>query len=235
MMFRPAISALFIAATVLGGCSGGTSEGTDNGSLLLRAGSVLADRARTGRAPADAPAIRIEVTRDLLNQTPGEVMQVVPELTRAQDFMALIARRDDGNPGTVEVWKSSDNLQLILREGVLIGTKGLGGDLRSADAAPAFAGFDGQGGGGERLMVIDRQDGTAQTVAFSCDMTQLGRQVIQIVDQSVSTYRMREDCIYRDTRIRNEYWVETAGGRMRKSRQWAGPSYGYINFTRLKN
>ncbi len=114
-------------------------------------------------------------------------------------------------------------------------TKGLGGDLRSADAIAALAGFDGKGGGGERLLVLDRLDGSAQTVAFACDMTQLGRETIQIVDQRVSTYHMREDCVFENASFTNEYWVETSGGRMRKSRQWVGPTFGYIDFVRLKN
>lgn len=161
-------------------------------------------------------------------------MQVIPDTTKTQDFLRLIARRDDSYPGTVEVWQSSDNLQVILRNGVLVGTKGLGGDIRSTEAVTTFAGFDDQGGGGQRLITVDRTNGTAQTTAFACDMTQLGRETIQIVDQRVATYRMREECSYGQAGFTNEYWVETGSGKMRKSRQWAGPTLGYMDFLRLK-
>ncbi len=230
------LSALLVCAVTLAACSNGNSDGgTDNNSLLLNAGSVLVSKVQGVGASEEGPAIRLVVTRDQLNSTPGEVMEAEPDNTGLQDFLQLVATRSDSTPGKVEVWKSSDGLQIILREGVLVGTKGLGGDIRSASAAAAIAGFDGQGGGGERLLTVDRLDGTAQTIAFSCDMTQLGRETLQIVDQRVSTFRMREDCVYNHTKFSNEYWVETSGGRMRKSHQWAGPEFGYITLTRLKS
>lgn len=223
-----------IACAALAGCSGG-SNSSQVGSPLLRAGSAALGSVTAQRAGNDAAPTRIVVTRQLLNETSGEVMQVIPDKTGLQDFMFIIATRNDDTPGKVEVWRSSDGAHLILRNGVLVGTKGLGGDIRSADARAAIAGFDGRGGGGARLITIDRLDGSAQAVPFDCDITQLGSETLQIVDKLVSTYRVREVCSYKDTNFTNEYWVETSGGRMRKSRQWAGPLFGYIQFLRLKN
>lgn len=232
MIKRLTLGLTLISALTLSACSSG--GGGQDGDTVLGAGSaVLSSIRNIGKTPPRPQPVT--VTRQLLDDTMGEVMQVIPENSGLQDFMLLAGRRNDATPGVVEVWQSSDNLQLIMREGVLVGTRGLGGDIRSAEAAATIAGFDGQGGGGQRLITIDRRDGTAQTVPFACDMTQLGRETIQIVDQRISTYRMREDCIYNQTRLTNEYWVETAGGRMRKSRQWAGPVFGYIAFERLKN
>ena len=59
--------------------------------------------------------------------------------------------------------------------------------------------------------------------------------LLQIVDQRVSTHRMREVCVYRGVQITNEYWAETSGGRLRKSHQWISPEFGYAAITRLKN
>ena len=42
----------------------------------------------------------------------------------------------------VEVWQSTDQVQIVLREGVLVGTKGLGGDMRSAQAQTVIAALD---------------------------------------------------------------------------------------------
>lgn len=228
------LSISLICGLVLAGCSGG-GYNADKASPFAQAGTAVFGALKAGRASTGARPTRVVVTRKLLNETPGEVMQIIPDRTGLQDFMFLAGKRNDSYPGTVEVWKSSDGIHFALRDGVLIATKGLGGDMRSADARVAMAGFDGQGGGGERLITLDRLDGSAQAVPFACDMTQLGRETIQIVDQRISTYHMREDCVYRQTKFTNEYWVETAGGRMRKSRQWAGPEFGYIALERLKN
>lgn len=230
MMHRFCFFAL-AAGVALAGCSGGT--GSDN--TTVDAGrAVIGSLSSAVKVSRDGPRLEIDVTRAQLDSTPGAVLQAVPDITGAQDFLRLIARRDDSNPGTVEVWESSDNAQIILRDGVLVGTKGLGGDMRSAQAATTIAGFDGQGGGGQRRITLARLNGTAQTVSFACDMTQLGRETIRIVDQQVSTYRMREECSQGAARFTNEYWVETGSGKMRKSRQWAGPTFGYINLLRLK-
>lgn len=221
-----------IAAAVLAGCSGGSDA---NQGDLVSVGSSLVGAVRATAAKPDQTRGRVTVTRKLLDETPGEVLQVVPDSTGLQDFLFLVGRRTDDTPGQIEVWKSTDNAQLILRDGVLVGSKGLGGDIRSAQAQTTLAGFDGVGGGGERLFTVARLDGTADAIAFSCDVDQLGREVIQIVDQRVSTYHLRETCQHGQTRFTNEYWVETNGGRMRRSRQWGGPVFGYMSIERLKN
>lgn len=222
--------ALIGAGFALAACSGGSGEQQESAlSTFSNAAKAVYD---SWGQPDPQPVV---VTRALLDQTPGQVMQTIPDSTGLQDFLRLIAQRRDDGPGLVEVWQSSDNIQFILRDGVLVGTKGLGVDMRSAQAGTTLAGFDGQGGGGARLITLARGDGSGQQVAFACDMTQMGRETLQIVDQRVSTYRMQETCVYGDTTFTNEYWVETSGGRMRKSRQWVSPGFGYIAFERLKN
>ena len=232
MMCRSRLSLVAIAF-VIAGCSGGSNSGTDT-DLALAAGQAVLDAVRT-RGAGDGSAISVAPTRADLDATPGQILQVTPEDRGGTDFLQLIATRQDDFGRQVEVWQSSDKAHLILRGGVLVGTKGLGGDIRSAEAGAATSGFDGTGGGGERIVVIDRTDGTAQTVAFSCDMTQLGTEVIQIVDQRVTTRHMREECATKNARFTNDYWVEPGRERVRKSRQWAGPRLGYYDMVLLKN
>ena len=230
MMHRLKTFGWICAVLALAACSGGSGQqqSTPFETISTAAKSIYDSWGQ----PDPQPVI---VTRELLDQTQGEVLQAIPDNSGLQDFLFLIAQRRDDGPGLVEVWRSSDNIQFIMRDGVLVGTKGLGTDKRSAQAGATLAGFDGQGGGGARLITLARGDGTAQAVAFACDMTQMGREVIQIVDQRVSTFRMEETCVYGDGSFTNTYWVETAGGRMRKSRQWVSPTFGYAAITRLKN
>ena len=230
-MNRIAVCLTLVGTLLVAACS--EQDGT--GNLLVEAGRGVFDQVRNIGEAEPGPSTPKVVTRQLLDATPGQVLEVIVEGSGQQDFLQLIATRDDGTPGRVEVWKSSDNGQVILREGVLVSTRGLGGDLQSSSAGATIAAFDGRGGGGERVMVFDRQDGTAQTVAFACDAAQLGAETIRIVDQRVPTYHIRETCVADRVRFINEYWVETAGGRMRQSRQWVGPTFGYVRMRRLKN
>ncbi len=218
---------------VVAGCSGG-GDGSDS-NLLSTVSGNLAQTVIARRSSAAISTGPVVVTRQLLDDTPVEVLEMVPDNLGTQDFLLLQDARRDANPRLVETWKSSDNALVTTRDGVVINTRGLGGDLRSSDVSAVVSGFDGHGGGGERRMVIARKDGIAETVTFSCDMTQLGREVLQIVDQRVSTHRMREDCVYGDVQISNEYWSETSSGRLRKSHQWISPQFGYAAITRLKN
>ncbi len=233
-MMRFSIGTVLAFVLALSGCSGGQKD-ADKG-VFLNAGAAMLEqaKARIKGGGKKAPVGRVVITRALLDQTPGAVMEVIPDRSGLQDFLALIETRNDPYPGTVEVWKSTDNAQLIFRDGVLISTKGLGGEIRSASAQSAINGFDGQGGGGQREYTLDRLDGTAQRVEFACDVTQLGRETIRIVDRAVATYHLKETCVAGSARIENEYWVETGSGRVRKSRQWGGPVIGYFNLLRLQ-
>ncbi|MFG6599509.1 MULTISPECIES: YjbF family lipoprotein [unclassified Sulfitobacter] len=231
-MKRFATGLLLIASLTLTACAGGGRE--EERSPLFSAGSTLFTILKDRTGPEAPPKGRVTVTRALLDQTPGAVMQVVPENTGLQDFLRRVARRSDGTPGMVEVWQSTDQLQIVLREGVLVGTKGLGGDMRSAQAQTVIAALDGQGGGGERLITLARLDGTAQTVPFACDVTHLGPETIQIVDRRLSVRHLREHCVYGATTFTNDYWAETGTGKIRRSRQWAGPAFGYMAIDLLK-
>lgn len=230
MMRRFTTSALICVGFVVAACSGGS--GPQQGDALATVGGAAKSIYESWGQPDPQPVV---VTRALLDQTPGQVMQAIPDSSGLQDFMRLIAQRRDDGPGLVEVWQSSDNVQFVLRDGVLVGTKGLGADMRSAQAGSTLAGFDGQGGGGARLITLARRDGSAQAVEFACDIAQMGHETLQIVDQRVSTFRMQETCVHGDVAFTNDYWVETGSGRMRKSRQWVSPDFGYIALERLKN
>ena len=220
---------LFAAGFALVACSGG------NGERQVGPFNQLADAARaTYQEARRGPPQPVVVTRALLDQTPGEVLQAIPDNSGLQDFLRLVARRTDDGPGTIEVWQSSDNAQVILRDGVLVGTRGLSGDMRSAEAGAALAGFDGTGGGGARRITLSRTDGASQTMEFACEMTQLGTETLQIVDRQYRTHRIQETCVFRDLAFTNDYWIDVGAPRMRKSRQWVGPYFGYVAFERLK-
>lgn len=232
-MKRTACSVALGLGLILSGCSGGGDGQESNLVTAVGTNLVQSVKASRGRnAPKSGPII---VTRQLLDDTQGEVIEMIPENLGTQDFLIRMDRRTDDRPGVIETWQSSDGAFVTTRDGVVINTRGLGGNLRGSDVASAVSGFDGQGGGGERRMILARNDGLSETVVFSCDVTQLGREVLQIVDQRVSTHHLREDCVYGDVKISNDYWAETGTGRLRKSRQWVSPNFGYAKITRLKN
>lgn len=234
---RRAMAVCLLVAGVLSGCGGRIGGGGAEAPqpVLTQSASILTTGMARRGAQTQGPRAELRVTRALLDATPGEVLEVRNEKLGLRDFLRLIATRRDAYPGGIEVWRSSDEAQLVLRDGVLVGTRGFGGDLRSAEAGPVLRflrGGDGAGGG-SRLLVIDRLDGTAQRVRFSCVTELMGQERLRIVDRQIEARQVRETCQQGDTRFTNHYWVDRSTGRLRRSRQWAGPHIGYLHMVRL--
>ena len=51
----------------------------------------------------------------------------------------------------------------------------------------------------------------------------------EVVERVYPTRRLQERCSDgKGGEVVNDYWVDLSGGRIRQSRQWAGPVIGYI-------
>ena len=230
MRLAPALG----AALVLAACSGtGTQQSESLPKVLKESVSAAVKARREGPRPV------VTVTPKMLADTKIAALQVNPEKLGGSDFLRRIARRNDSEYGTVEVWSSSDNAQIFLRNGVLVGTRGVGGDIISS-AAPATIRAVSQAvsGAGNRLYRVDRGDNTVQDVTLGCRIDSLGPQQIVVVNQAFATIHLRETCTggpTGETAIVNNYWVQPGSGLVRKSRQWAGPIVGYFEMILLKN
>ncbi|SED91515.1 YjbF family lipoprotein, partial [Rhodobacter sp. 24-YEA-8] len=111
MPATPMLAILLLAGLVLSSCSGRTSD-----ALLARyAGSA------PGEAVTAAPA--------------GAARLIVRIPKTGQSALLHEAGARDG----VRRWQASDNVQIYTRDGMIIGTRGLGNDLMSADTGAAAA------------------------------------------------------------------------------------------------
>lgn len=232
MMFKRGIAAVLVAG-LLTACSS-QKEGEESFSKLIF-GSVkeIATSRREGPRP------KTVVTAEMLAQTTTAALQVNPESRGGSDFLRRIATRDDSSIGTVEIWKASDNAQIFLRNGVVVGTRGVGGDIIAADASVTIRSLQKRGNGsGIRTYVISDGDVTTTDYTFRCTQRNLGGEKISIVNLMVTTDHIREDCVstqVRQASIQNDYWVQSGTGIVRKSRQWMGPRTGYFELILLKN
>lgn len=220
-----------VLAVGMAGCS--SFEGPKGaGAVLALPGQIKAEVARR-RAGPQPP---VTVTPGMLKATKQAALQVNPLNLGGSDFLKRVTRRQDGQRGTVEVWRTSANAQLFLRDGVLIGSRGLGGDILSSDVNVALQAFSqGGNGSGVRTYVISRGDHASGEVALQCTYQSLGAAKTQVVDLIYDTLHVRESCRGDKIRITNDYWIQPTSGIMRKSRQWAGPLVGYFEMILLKN
>lgn len=226
-----AISLALVAA--LSACSSGNNEAPGLPSVIASSMKSAIAAKRAGRADP------VTVTPKMLAETKVAALQVNPERAGGSDFLRRIAQRRDSDGMVTEVWQSSDNAQIFLRNGVLVGTRGVGTDIISSDArATVRAVSTGTSGRGNRLYVLSDGDVTSQDVAFRCVTDNLGLQDIVIVNQVFETILLRESCIggpSGDVTIRNDFWVHAQSGLVKKSRQWAGPASGYFEMILLKD
>lgn len=231
-MFKLGISALLMGA-LLTGC-GSSQDETENLSTQLfgTLKQVIATR-------REGPRQKTVVTPEMLAQTTTAALQVNPEVRGGSDFLRRVAARNDSSPGTVEIWNSSDNAQVFLRNGVVVGTRGVGGDIIAADANVTVRALQNRtGASGVRTYTISDGDVTTTEYRLRCDLRDMGSESISVVNLVFNTKHIQESCVggpTGDTVIQNDYWVQNTNGLVRKSRQWMGPKTGYFELVLLKD
>ncbi|WP_172331478.1 YjbF family lipoprotein [Mangrovicoccus sp. HB161399] len=141
-------------------------------------------------------------------------------------FAAFLKLQERNGIGT---WVSPDNVSLSLWNGFLVATRGLGGDIMSADVGEVQAailfGFPGYYPRFQSYL-----DGENQTVirSFVCKVSSRGTRQVDLGPFTATTRLMEEDCKSSDQSFVNLYWVDEGTGEVRQSRQWASPLLGPI-------
>lgn len=222
--------ALIVAMLV--GCSSEKSERSSLPVVFAGAFSQVVNSKGRGITPKRV------VSQDDFAKITVPILQVNPEVRGGSDFLQKVATRFDSAQGVVVIWESSDKAQIFLRDGVVVGSRGVGGDIIAADAGSTLSALKRQGeGSGLRNFIVSDGDVTTTDYAFRCDVVNLGEEVISVSIQSFRTSHMQETCLEdgADLRVvRNDYWVEKSSGFIRKSRQWMGPRIGYFEILAVK-
>lgn len=232
------------------------------GMLALAAGALAACSGGTGRIEQEeAGGTSVVQVTGLLNQTLRR-RRAEPEpftVTREQLAAAgvtqpfLVARLESGltaglfpaasNRGYI-TWETQDGIALIGRGDVLAGTRGLGGDLLSAeteDVVQALA----AGRSDRYRRVLRRLDGEGLILVqdYACDLVLGPSETVVVLGRAHGTRRSTETCrpvaepdpetpaAYRAEPFVNTYNV--GDGTIWRSRQWVGPAVGHLVLERV--
>lgn len=222
-LWRGVTAALLLAG--LAGCSGGRDRPTLNAQIF--------ESVRGNVAARLAPEVeRPPLTRAALDTVEVAAIEVTLEESGIQAYLFEQLERRDDAPGRIVVWRTEDNVTLALRNGVLIATRGLGGDLLSS--AVQVAGTQpGPSGSGQKVMRIAARDNKAVPIRLACELTDLGPETIVIVERGHPARHLRETCEGAGGTVVNDYWTDARSGVVWQSRQWAGPTIGYIRIRQL--
>jgi len=212
---------MIIAGLALSACSSENLKLKGIGSVVPAAiKGVLKKKDKT---PAVNPLAGI--SRAQLKDIPGPLLFANLEEINAYASLSLIGENND-----VQTFLTADKISLSLRGGVVLATRGLGGDLISADVSGTEAAIRKPGGASyaRTMRWLDGQDVT-QTVVFDCTMTNSGREAITILGTTNATTRMKESCTSEGQSFENDYWLGRSKPVIWQSRQWLGKDAGYIS------
>lgn len=230
------VSRLIGAGLIAGLMAACSSDQRDADGIVRVIGTTLKGAVETRRA---GPPKQVVVTPEMFAKIEVPMIQVNPVTLGGSDFLQRAAMRRDSGKGTLEIWKSSDNAQIFLRNGVVVGTRGIGRDIIAADAAVTVSALRNRASrSGIRTFTISDGDVTSNRIQFRCDIVKLGPEKINVVNHVFTTDHFRETCVSAvagGQSLRNEYWVQQSTGIVRKSRQWIGPVVGYFDMVLLRS
>lgn len=233
-MRRRAAALALAALTALGACSPGGSPVPGPGGLMSMGRDV---RERLGLASApEAP----EIDRARLERAGvTERFLLVRLESGAVAGMTPIA----ANRGRL-VWATEDDVTFTARGGIVVATRGLGGDLLSAESEPLlFALAEGRS---ERYRrVLRRLDGLDQILVqpYDCELTLGPEETVVVLGRAHETRRSTERCRPQGGAPEGTPWYlrpepfvnvyNVGDGTIWYSRQYVGPAVGHLTLERV--
>ncbi|MDU8914010.1 YjbF family lipoprotein [Aestuariicoccus sp. MJ-SS9] len=199
------------------------------GAVLEMMRALILALALSACSAPQAPDPRKVLSRAQLDQLDTPLL--LAEIDRLDTVATLIPRGE--NRGMI-TWQTGGQVALMFRDGVLVGTRGLGDDLMSADVSNTRAMLAGQAIPEFYPRFHSGLDGTFQTTfrTFQCQRIAAEPETITIFGRPHATTRTDERCVSPGLDVTNSYWRD-GSGLMWKSRQWISKNVGYVLTERL--
>lgn len=212
------LAAAAVMIATLSACGNDTASNDANPVMI--AGQVakgLAQQATRKEAPAAAARSPEQMAAEALSVNKGPLVLVGFESLGRNQVMAMT-----GQNGETRTYMAPSEEALILRGGMLVGTRGLGNDLSVAEAPQIEALVrSGRSGQGQRVMRYFSGDGKERPLSFTCTVGAGPKAGVQV-----------ETCEGHGTQFQNSYIAQ--GGQIAVSRQWVGPAMGFITVQTLR-
>ena len=225
--------ALGVAALLLAACgsSGQEDQATIAGQLRKVAAPAIS-RATGQQAEEAAPAAPLsadEMAARALAANPAPLILVSLESTGATQVMAMV-----GENGGMRTYMTPNMQALVIRSGMLTGTKGLGNDLSVAEVeGTANLIRARRAGQGSRTMRYISGDGTERPLPLNCTIAVGDAKNFSFAGTGWNATQVVESCEGSGAEVQNSYLV-TASGQIPVSRQWIGPRLGYVTIQTIR-
>lgn len=221
------IGALLLAVA-LGGC--GSESDQLAGPNLVKEGaqSVASSVTFWKKKPAAQPVDAEAMAKGALELNKGPLVLASFE-TGYTDIFGMV-----GENGAMRTYNSPGSKAIILRDGVLAGTRGFGFDMMSADTG-ATARLIRARQAGQATKVLRYLDGLGleRPLPLDCTVATGASTTYPFAGQSWSGQQVVERCTGSGLTIANTFIV-SAEGAVLSSRQWVTPEIGYITIQTVR-
>lgn len=205
--------AAVVALGALAACTG------SNGVEQQRAGlgditSILLNRSTATAAPSVESALaRTELPVNQLRLT-------------GRDVTAFVIRIEQNGPYLT--YASGDQRTVIYKNGMIVGTRGLGEDLMSSTADRSLALVRGRKNGTvQRIQRYLTPDNRTVELVATCEIAYGGEEAYSAGLVKTPVTRMTESCVAEGLAIENAYLVDRRG-EIVFARQYLSPGNGYV-------
>ena len=210
-------TAALTALVALAACSSGGSNNDPSLVGVARQTLTQAVAQRGQSAQPAAPRDPAEMAATALSVNPGPLILVGLESMGTTEVLAMT-----GQNGGMRTYMTPNEQAVILRGGMLVGTRGLGHDMSATDASQSAALIRaGHSGQARRTLRYYAADGTERPLPFTCTIGPGPKAGVTI-----------ESCEGNGISFQNNYAV--SGGAISVSRQWGGPGLGYLTIQTLR-
>lgn len=169
------------------------------------------------------------LTRKQLEEIEGPLLVINLESTGGYAGFVRIATNQD-----VETYGTRDPLTFSMRNGILVASRGLAGDLMSAEVSGVLSALkSGKSANYQRSYYWLSGDEQTIPSQLDCTLSFVDNAKIEIVEQTHKAKHWRESCNNASLNVTNDYWISLDRSTIWQSRQLISPEIGHINVTRV--
>jgi hypothetical protein len=222
-------SAGLLAATLsLAGCGNDARRHETSGlakSVIAELKSSLGPRTRGTAATPDPEALASAAMRSF----DGPIL-----LAQMDRNAGIFVLGEYGHSADVQTFATQTEQTLILRKGILIGTRGLGDDLMSSrtDSISDLV-LARKSGQAVHLYRFLDGEGVERPLPLHCSISRGQAKAFEFAGTAYSTVEMTETCQSGTLGVTNSYWV-TGDGIIALSHQWISPRIGHVTIQRVR-
>lgn len=226
-------SAIALTLTFTLSACGNDASRTENAGIARTTfkglAALLPKFGKDSNEPAPPPIDQEAVALSALELNSGPVLLVGIEATGATTAAAMV-----GENGLMRTYNTPQKQSIILRDGVIAGTRGFGNDVMSAEVDEVSALVHARRAGtAKRTPRYLDGEGIERPLPLECTVT-LGEAVnYSFAGTDWQAMQVAERCTAPNVDITNSYLV-TQTGQIALSRQWIAPGLGFVTLQTLR-